>query len=180
MQPPMKQGNSNDFQTPPEALEPLMQFLKKDWTIWECACGKGNLVNELERLEFKVFGSDLITETPNQLDFLTQEPPSEYDCIITNPPFSLKKEFLERVYQLKKPFAFLLPLTTFETASRQDLFKKFGVEVIMFDKRINFETPNGKGSGSWFATMWVTWKLNLPNQINFVKLSRGNENLKLL
>ncbi len=50
----------------------------------------------------------------------------------------------------------------------------------MFDKRINFETPNGKGSGSWFATMWVTWKLNLPNQINFVKLSRGNENLKLL
>ena len=64
----------------------------------------------------------------------------------------------------------LLPLTTFETAKRQRLFKKYGVQVIFFDKRINFETPSGKGSGAWFAVAWFTWGLDLPNDLTFVEL----------
>ena len=92
------------------------------------------------------------------------------DIVITNPPFSLKQKFLERAYRLGKPFAFLLPLTTFETKKRQVLFKKYGLEVIFFDKRINFKTPSGKGSGSWFATAWFTNGLNIGSQINFESL----------
>ena len=69
-----------------------------------------------------------------------------------------------------KPFAFLLPLTTFETRKRQYLFQKYGLEVIFFDKRINFETPSGKGSGSWFATAWFTNGLNIGKEMNFVRL----------
>jgi len=165
-QPPMKQGMSNDFQTPPEALKPLIPYLNKDWTIWECANGNGNLSSELIKKGFDVVATDIIV---CDFDFLTEKP-SQFDCIITNPPFSLKQEFLERCYELKKPFALLLPLTTFETAKRQNLFHEHGVQIIFFDKRINFETPSGKGSGSWFATAWFTWGLNLPNDLNFVKL----------
>ena len=33
MKPPLKQGNANDFQTPPQALEPLLPYLKKDCPI---------------------------------------------------------------------------------------------------------------------------------------------------
>ena len=165
-QPPMKQGMSNDFQTPPEALEPLIPYLNKDWTIWECANGKGNLSLELIKRGFEVVSTDILV---GDFDFLINKP-SQFDCIITNPPFSLKQEFLQRCYELKKPFALLLPLTTFETTKRQNLFKKYGVQIIFFDKRINFETPSGKGSGSWFATAWFTWGLNLPNDLNFVKL----------
>ncbi|MEM3859736.1 MAG: hypothetical protein QW478_10090, partial [Candidatus Micrarchaeaceae archaeon] len=88
-----------------------------------------------------------------------------FDAIVTNPPFSLKQEFLIRCYELQKPFALLLPLTTFETKKRQDLFKKYGVEVIFFPKRINFETPDGSGNGSWFATAWFTWGLNLGRSL---------------
>jgi len=61
-------------------------------------------------------------------------------------------------------------LTTFETRKRQELFKKYGLEVIFFDKRINFETPSGKGSGAWFQVAWFTWKLNLPKDLNFIEL----------
>jgi len=167
----MKQGNSNDFQTPPLALKPLIPFLNKDWTIWECACGKKNLKEELELKGFEVIATDIIYD--KEYDFLNWNPEyNEFDCIITNPPFSLKQEFLERCYKIGKPFALLLPLTTFETAKRQNLFKKYGIQVIFFDKRINFETPSGKGSGSWFATAWFTWGLNLPKTLNFVKLER--------
>ena len=43
---PNRQGSPNDFQTPPEAIKPLLPYLKKDWLIWECACGKGNIVKD--------------------------------------------------------------------------------------------------------------------------------------
>jgi hypothetical protein len=165
----MKQGSPDDFQTPKEALLPLIPFIKKEWTIWECAEGKGNLVQGLKEFGFNVIGSDILTGS----DFLgfNQE---KYDCIITNPPFSIKQEFIERCYQLKKPFALLLPLTTFETWKRQKLFRENGVQVIFFDKRIKFETPTGKSgkhSSPWFATAWFTWGLNLPKDMMFVKLN---------
>lgn len=168
-QPPMKQGSPDDFQTPKEALYPLLPYLDKDWFIWECACGKGNLVNELSGRGYFVNGTDILSGH----DFLTWKP-QHFDCIVTNPPFSLKQEFLERCYELGKPFALLLPLTTFETFKRQNLFKRFGVQVIFFDKRINFETPTG-GGGSWFATAWFTWGLNLPSDLLFVKLMNPSQ-----
>ena len=103
-------------------------------------------------------------------DFLHWNP-EKFDVIITNPPFSLKQQFLERCYNLGKPFALLLPLTTFETGKRQRLFKENGVEIIFFDRRVNFEVPSGKGSGSWFATAWFTNGLGLPSVLNFEKLT---------
>lgn len=174
MKPPLAQGHANDFQTPPEALWPLLPYLKHDWLIWECSSGKGNLVFELNSKGFLTIGTDILTGH----DFLTFQP-KEFDCIITNPPFSLKQKFLERAYSLGKPFAFLLPLTTFEGKVRQELFKKYGVEVILFDKRINFETPSGKGSGSWFATAWFTWGLNIGKQLTFVKYQENKQQILL-
>lgn len=167
MKPPSRQGSSNDFQTPVKALLPLYPYIKKKWKIWECACGKGNLVDELKGKGYKVLGTDILSGD----DFLTWEPES-YDCIITNPPYSLKQQFLQRCYELGKPFALLLPLTTFETAKRQNLFKEYGVQVIFFDRRINFEISSGKGSGSWFATAWFTNGLSLPKDLTFEKLKK--------
>lgn len=165
MKTPARQGSPNDFQTPPEALRPLLPYLKKDWVIWECAAGKGNLSTALSDKGYEVIATDILV---NNFDFLTNKPVL-WDCIITNPPYSIKQQFLERAYQLGTPFAFLLPLTTFETAKRQRLFKKYGLEVIFFDKRINFETPSGKGSGSWFATAWFTNGLNIGKEMTFVE-----------
>ena len=172
MKPPLRQGSPNDFQTPPEALEPLYSYLKKEWTIWECAEGNGNLTKGLRKARYKVFGSDILQNPQSrQHDFLQSDVGEKMDCIITNPPFSLKQQFLERCYSLGKPFALLLPLTTFETKKRQELFKKFGVEVIFFDRRINFETPNKvEKSSAWFATAWFTWGLNIGKELTFETL----------
>jgi len=167
----MQQGNPDDFQTPPGAIVPLLPYISKDSIVWECACGKGNLVRAFREREYECVGSDALT---GKSFFLYQ--PDRYDVIVTNPPFSLKQQFLERAYALGKPFAFLLPLTTFETQKRQSLFKKYGVEVILFDKRINFETPSGRGGGSWFATAWFTHGLNIGNQLTFERLERDDVN----
>ena len=163
---PRTQGAPDDFQTPPEALYPLLPYLKKDWTIWECAAGKGNLVREFEKRGYRVVASDILT----QKDFLFWRP-EHFDVIVTNPPFSLKQEFLERCYNLKKPFALLLPFTTFEGKKRQALFKEYGVQVIFFDRRINFTTPSGTGGGAWFPVCWFCFGLELPKEINFVEFN---------
>ena len=38
---------SDDWQTPPYALGPLLPYLKPDWLLWECSAGKGNLARSL-------------------------------------------------------------------------------------------------------------------------------------
>jgi len=167
-QPPMKQGSPDDFQSPKEAINCLIPYLNKDWTIWECACGKGNLANALKDKGFDVYGSDIIDNSV--CDFLTWKPYLKFNCIVTNPPYSLKEKFLERCYYLGKPFALLMPVTALESEKRQKLYRKYGLQVIIPNKRFNFETPSGNGGGSWFATAWFTYGLNLPKELNFVEL----------
>lgn len=176
MKPPLKKGNPDDYQTPIEAINPLLSFIPKHWIIWECASGKGNLVKAFQNKKYSVIGTDIL----QGFDFLTWHP-DEIDCIVTNPPYSLKQQFLTRAYELKKPFALLLPLTTFETKKRQDLFKKYGIEIILFDKRINFETPNkAENSNAWFATAWFTNGLNIGKQLTFVSYNDKNVRYKSL
>ena len=173
MKPPIKAGSPFDFQTPPRALDPLFPFLPKDWTIWECACGAGNLSKAFSKKGYSVIATDILTGH----DFLMYEPEEKYHAIITNPPYDIKENFLERAYMLNKPFAFLLPFSTFETTRRQEMFKKHGVEVIIFDKRLNFELPAdkfdvAKESKSWFSTAWFTYGLNIGKQLTFVKYAK--------
>ncbi len=160
----LKANKANDFQTPIIALKPLLPYLPR--RIWECACGSGNLVNSLMEKGFEVLASDI----EDGHDFLDWAPaPDSYDCIVTNPPYSLKDKFLKRCYLLGKPFALLMPLTTLE-GKRQLWLEQYGVEIILLDKRLNFETPSGEGTGSWFATAWFTNWLNIGRQITFGKL----------
>jgi hypothetical protein len=157
-------GRSDEFQTPKEALTGLLPFLSKNWIIWECAYGKGNLVKHLEQEGFKVVGSP-------SLDFIRGDVILEdFDCIITNPPYSKKEQFLKRCYEWEIPFALLLPLTALEGKGRGKLFKKYGIQLIIPNKRINFITPSGNGGGSWFQVAWFTYKLNLPKDLMFVEL----------
>jgi hypothetical protein len=159
----MSRNGSDDFQTPPEAVLPLLPYLPPDWTIWECASGKGKLAQVLRRGGFKV----IATDKRDGKDFLAWQPDEDWHCVMTNPPYSQKNHFLERAYDLGKPFAFLLPLTALESRSRQGLFQRNGIQVMMLDKRIDFETPNQTPSHSWFPVAWFCWGLHLPEQLTF-------------
>lgn len=155
----MSKNGSDDFQTPPEALKPLIPFLKKEWLIWECAEGQGYIKKELKNNGFKVIGSD------KEFDFI-KNTIDEFDCIVTNPPYSLKNEFIEKCYVLNKTFALLLPLTALESNKRQEYWKK-GLQLILLNKRINFIFGDNSKKSNWFATAWFTYGLNLPSDIYF-------------
>ena len=155
-------------QTPAYAIDPLLPYLSQFNRIWEPACGEGLLVEALLDSKIDVFGSDII-EGNNFFDFEA----AEWDCIVTNPPYSIKFQWMARCYALGKPFALLMPVETLGAKTSQELFEKFGMEIMLLDKRVNFKMPN-KGwdsGGAQFPTAWFTWKLNLPSQITYGKIS---------
>jgi len=158
----LMQGHTDEMFTPDYALNPLVPYLLKEFIIWECAYGSGALAKHLKKRGFKVIGKGE--------DFMQTN--KDCDVIVSNPPYSLKEEFLQRAYSIGKPFAFLLPITALEGINRGAMYDKYGLQLLIPNRRINFITPNG-GKSSWFATAWFTWKLNLPKQINFVELKRG-------
>jgi hypothetical protein len=168
---PQNQGSPDDFQTPPKAVIPLLPYLSKEWRIWECAAGKGNLVRALQSQGYKIYGSDILTG----IDFLTSPPPQQFDCIVTNPPYSLKDEFLDRSYSYGKPFALLMPLTALEGERKQQLYRDHGIQLIIPNQRINFETPSKVDFGSWFTTAWFTWKFSLPRDLFFFDLKHAQD-----
>ena len=146
--------------TPENAIYPLLPFLNENQIIWDCAFGSGRLAKH-----FKKFG--FIVEGDKYFNFFNSN--LYCDIIITNPPYSLKDKFLERAFEIGKPFAFLLPLTTLEGIKRSKMFRENEIQMIIPNRRINFEIPSGKKS-AWFATAWFCYKMNLPKQLNFVEL----------
>jgi len=164
--PPKRRSYSDDWQTPPEAVEPLVPFLKARGVrvVWEPAAGAGLLAGALERHGFRVIATDVAYD-PRQ-DFLRYEPGEPWDAIVTNPPYSLRYEFIRRAYELGRPWAMLMTLTTLE-GRRQELFREHGVELLLLDRRVNFILPGSDGrSGAWFPVAWFCWRL-LPRQIVF-------------
>ena len=146
----------DELYTPDYALKPLLKYIPKGITVWECTdFGK----SEITRL-LKEHGCDVIS-TDKKENFFKHIPEKPFDMIITNPPYSLKNEFLKRCYEFNKPFALLLPLTTLEGVERGKLFREKTVQLLVLDKRIDF---TGKKS-CWFNTSWFCYKLLNQNLV---------------
>ncbi len=157
------QKTSDLCQTPAYALDPLLPYLKTDRVIWEPAAGEGYLVQALVGAGLAVIDSDILTGR----NFFEYDP-QEWDCLITNPPYSIKFPWIERCYELGKPFALLLPVETLGTKTGQKPFKRYGLELVLLPSRANFKMPDkGWESSSTFPTGWFTWGLNIGRQITY-------------
>lgn len=126
----------DNFQTPNYATELLIPFIPKDLgVIWECAAGEMKMVKVLLEHGFGVAATDLSTG----VNFLIDDYPENYDAIITNPPFSLKKKFYLQCRKYHLPFALLIPADysgwTIEAVDRD------GCEKIIPSRRIDYITP---------------------------------------
>lgn len=160
----MQQEKNDELYTPREAIEPILKYLDKDKTYWECTdFGDSNITKILRENGFKV-----IATKKEELDFLKDDPTFDFDVIITNPPYSIKDEFIKRCYELDKPFLLLLPLTALEGKQRNRLYKEYGIEIIVLDKRINFMKNK---NNVWFNTSWFCRGVCI-NQLNFEEVKR--------
>jgi hypothetical protein len=157
-----KLHNFNEMFTPPEALDYITPYLNKELVYWEGCYGEGHLAKEMTRRGFNVIGS-------KDWDIFKVEP--KYDFLITNPPFNGNKKFIRRAIELKKPFALLVRLEHLGGVEALKLLKDLDFQLIIPEKRINYITPKmikgKKVGGSQFHSVWLTYGLDLPKQINY-------------
>jgi len=163
----MKRTLDDEFYTPEYAITPLLKYLPTSGIFWECTdFGNSNITKVLRESGRKVITSHI----NSGIDFLNDEPEDHYDYIISNPPYSIKTDFLRRAYSLGKPFYFLLPITSLEGIERGKLFREFGIQVLVFDKRVDFV----KGGSAWFNTSWFCWNM-LPRDLIFEELIKESK-----
>jgi len=159
----IKNKKEDEYYTPKEAILPLLEYIPKHKIIWECTdAGNSQISLLLKERGHKVISTHIKTG----FNFLIDTPTFNYDIIITNPPYSQKTEFLKRAYELNKPFCFLMPITTLEGKERGELYRKHGIQLLVFDKRINFSKTKKR---PWFGVAWFCYKL-LPSDLIFVKI----------
>jgi hypothetical protein len=145
-QPKNDTSGRNNFQTPLYALDLIVPYIPENTRlILEPAAGQMRLVDYLrKKYEFRVTAQDLypVREDCFLGDFLKFEKNDvgDIDCIITNPPFSLKFEFITKCLDLGVPFALLIPFDM--CGFLHDKFKNDGLGAIIPNRRIDYLTPN--------------------------------------
>lgn len=162
----------DDFRTPFYAVECIVPYIPKDIPIWECAYGEGHIVRALKYFNFNVYSSDIFENGADfKVDFLKDSSPlSKPFTIITNPPYSLKKEFIHRALEYDVPFAFLISADYSQWLI--NVLETSNVQRITPRKRINFITPHRKlNTTSYFHTYWLVRYFNLPKDEIFVDIN---------
>jgi len=150
--------HSDECYTPIEAVLPLLPYLDKTLTYYDCTSNiSSNIVDFLISNGFYCIAS-------TGKDFLVDDIPSGVDVVLTNPPYSKKDKFIQRCYDINKPFALLLPVSSIQGQKRGELFDIYGIELLVLNKRIDF---TGKGSPH-FGVAWFCNNL-LPKKLIFVK-----------
>ena len=168
----IQKEKTDDIYTPPYAIDPLLKYIPKGITVWECCDFGGSEITK----KLKEHGCNVIS-TGIKENFFEYIPKEHFDLIITNPPYSLKDDFLERCYKLGKPFCLLLPITALEGKRRGKMFRNNGICVLVLDKRIDFLKHMGikTKSSIWFNTSWFCYGV-LPEKLIFAEVNNEKIN----
>jgi len=148
----------DDYMTPKSAWESIMKYIPDDKVIWDAFYGDGKSGQDLRDLGLNVIHKDN--------DFFE----SDFgDLVISNPPFSKKKEILQRLKELDKSFILLMPQNTLNNNYIRELFDG-EIQIIVPRRRIQF-LKNGEEEHPKkcnFDCFYYCYKLGLENDINFL------------
>ena len=157
------------YATDPEAVEKLLEKENFCHYIFEPACGGGHITEVLKKHGFDVISADIVDRgysgQTQTADFLhtTFKPRNSRD-IITNPPYSQAREFVEYALDISQEsvkVAMFLKLTFLEGAKRKVLFDKYPPKkVYVFRNRIdcwkNGIKPDKPSKAVCYA--WFVWE----------------------
>jgi len=149
----------DDYMTPKYAWDNIKQYIPNDKVIWEAFYGDGKSGEYLQELGFNTIHEPI--------DFFEND---LGEIIVSNPPFSLSKEVMNRLYELDKPFIIIFPSSKINT----QYFRKWkdkGIQIIIprsriqFEKKINGETPANWKNACAFDCFYYCYKIGLDRDI---------------
>ena len=150
----------DDYMTPKSAWEQIKDIIPQG-IIWEPFYGDGTSGEILRELEF-----DVIHE---EEDFFEN---NKGDIIVSNPPYSIKKQVFKKLKELDKPFIMLVPISTITYKYFIELFEN-NYQLIIPRKRIHFiKKVNGEvdetAKHSPFDTIYICYKINLEQDLMYL------------
>jgi len=165
----------NDFYaTNPEAVRKLIKKYKfnENGNWFEPCVGQGHIANTINDIyKTHVVGMDIVYRGYQNTivsDFLTYETDNKYDNIISNPPYSLAGEFVEKSMELLSDngkMAMFLKIQFLEGLKRKELFEKYPPKYIyVFRSRMatwNNGNPTDESGKRWATTIchaWFIWE----------------------
>jgi hypothetical protein len=144
----------DDYMTPRSAWEAIKDYIPKDKIIWEAFYGDGKSGENLTDIGFNVIHEPV--------DFFDND---LGDIIVSNPPFSLSKEIMNRLYEIDKPFILIFPSSKINTQYFRQWREK-GIQIIIPRKRIQFiKNGNELQNKCNFDCFYYCYKMNLPRDI---------------
>ena len=163
----LSNGKNDECYTERYGVEPLLPYMKpyKNKIIW---CPFDTEESEFVKV-FEEYGYNVVySHIRNGQDFFRYEP-EKWDIIISNPPFTNKKEIFERVLVFNKPFCLLMNVLWFNDSAPYDLFKNTDIQLLVFRDRMQFKRQTQKDKIS-FKSVYICRDF-LPKQIMWADFS---------
>lgn len=152
------------YPTWPGATSALLAVETFDGPIWECACGEGDMSRVLAAAGHKVVSTDLVDRGfgDAKIDFLMEWSPRAPN-IVTNPPFGLAREFVDKALSLTTgKVAMFLRLAFLEGIDRGEWLPSTPLaRVWIMSRRVPMQrgriSEAGDGHGV-IAFAWFVWE----------------------
>lgn len=151
------------YATPPEAVEMLLGLEDFSERIVEPCCGMGHIGKVLEARGHQVDARDLIDRGygTGGMDFLRCADMGLDADIVTNPPYSMAREFVEKSLQVVgggHKVAMFLKLTFLEGKARRTLFEAQPPKRIwVSSSRLACAKNGGEFTQSCICYAWFVW-----------------------
>ena len=152
---PLNQDAVDDlYETPPSIVMPLVNliYMYMDTCILDPCAGNGMMSNYLLSQGYNVTARDLFSMELHH-DFLVDSIPMETGFIVCHPPMVQENQFLQRCYELKKPFAILMSCQSLATEEVGELIHKNGANLYFLVGNQKFIYQNEEKPMGQFA--WV-------------------------
>lgn len=134
--------------------------------ILEPAAGAGHIIDVLKEFypDAYIHGSDISSKRSDiigETNFLTSEF-DNFDLVITNPPFSLAKEFIDRAFLISDRYIIMFARLVFlEGTARQKWFKSLPLKYVYVYSYRATPYRNGEATDSngkkWANTVAYAW-----------------------
>jgi len=174
-----KRASLEFYPTPPEAIRALLSVEKFDGSIWEPACGNGDISKELIKAGYKVTSTDLAHRKYGKggVDFLKTETPLAKH-IVTNPPYgrhglgdAFVRKALIHTQKTRGSVAMLLNLRSLCNPKRHKKFIKTPPSAIYLLDELTCWPYGIKGdSNARIAKQQYYWAVWKPNHTGNTKL----------
>lgn len=153
---------NDEYFTPKEVWSAIEKYIPKDKIIWEPFYGDGKSGIYLRELGFNVIHEPI--------DFFEN---NKGEILVSNPPFSIRKEILTRLVILNKPFIMIMPVSTLTTQYFANAIKEERLQIIIPIKRIQFYKIEKEKivntNHCSFDCVYFCYKMNLKKDIIWLK-----------